>query len=219
LQDREHPDLLLVHAAVGGDGRAAKALIERLLPVVRTRALANRARCRAFHVDPHDLVQEVLALLFEDHGAALLKWDPTHAHATPLEGWVNVIADHKTRTVLKKKRVPVDDDAGVEDTAAESGRGAERRLLSKDELGAVVREAVASGRDPDGEALFQLVYVEEVPLEQVSLALGKSRDAIDQWKHRFAARARKIAARLASESAASREGRAVPDELSRPGAP
>lgn len=91
-----------MRAALAGDARAYRDLLEALTP--RLRAVVTRALARsgARGTDPEDIVQEtLLALHLKRH-----TWDPQQ----PLVPWVQAIARNKTIDALRRRgrRIEVD---------------------------------------------------------------------------------------------------------------
>lgn len=158
-----------MRAALAGDGRAYRDLLEALTP--RVRAVVGRALARsgARGSDPEDIVQEtLLALHLKRH-----TWDQEQ----PLVPWVQAIARNKTIDALRRRgrRIEVDVADFADLLPARPERdptegGDVERLLG--ELGDRQRDIVRS------------IGVEEKSVRETAERLGMSEGAVRVALHR-----------------------------------
>ncbi len=184
----------LVERALGRERMAMSILVERLMPVVQARVARSIRRCRTSESrNPRevlaDLVQDVFALLLEDDGRILARWDP--ARGLSLENFVGLVAERHARSILTtRKRSPWSEspDADI-DTLMPPTRGAEARVVSADLLRTAL-DAVQAELTPKGLALFEALILEQRDAGPVATELGLSRGAVYQWRKRLLTRVR-----------------------------
>ena len=198
-----NPDL--VARAVAGDRAATTALVALVRPVIQARvarALLRRSGQRAgreLRQDVDDLVQEVLLGLFASDAKALRDWDPSRGLG--LLGYVGLIADRDVVSVMRSRRRNPWTEEPSPDSSLELTLGgddgpalaAENRELLGRVLQALEKKLTARGRQ-----LFQLLVVEEQPVEEICRAFEMTPDSLYAWKSRMARAARAIGNELAS---------------------
>lgn len=158
-----------MRAALAGDGRAYRTLLEALTPRLRAIVARALARAGASQSDLEDVVQEtLLAIHLKRH-----TWDPS----APLAPWVQAIARNKTIDALRRRgrRVEVDvaDFAEILPSAPDrdpTEGGDVERLLG--ELGERQRDIVRS------------IGVEERSVRETADRLGMSEGAVRVALHR-----------------------------------
>lgn len=198
----------LVQEAVAGDRRAIRRLIEDLTPVVQARVARVLLRySAASRRDPRqevrDFVQQVMVTLFEDGARVLAQWDP--ARGRSLSSFVSLVAEREAISILRgrsqnpfmKEDVVDLDDLSPSDVGA---AGPESITASRETLAAVL-SVVRSRLGERGLSLFHLVFVEEMPPEDVAVAMGMTRDAVYAWQVRLRRMLREIAEEVASDPA------------------
>jgi RNA polymerase sigma-70 factor (ECF subfamily) len=192
--------------------------VEELSPVIRASVTAairrRRGRAqRAFSQEVEDLVQSVLFVLFvKDGGRALLQWDPSRG--LDLEGYVGLLAARETMSVLRSRRrnpwteEPVVDDDAVEETPA-SIAGPESLTGHHHLMLAVTRE-VRARVSPLGFQLFDLLFLQGLPAEEVGARAGLGLPAVYTWSSRLVRLAQEIGADLARERPLNRSPARLP---------
>lgn len=191
-------------------------LVQELRPVIQTRVvrvlLAQKtlARGRDVRQDVEDLVQQVFVALFADEGRTLRQWDP--GRGMSLRSFVGCVAERDARSVLRSRRQSpwteeptLDEDIEQPVTSASPESEAHRRQLL-----ATVLERLRARLSERGLALFQLLVVEEQPVDEVCAAMAMKAEAVYQWRCRLTRMTRAIADELAGAGRGYRRG---PSEL------
>ena len=201
----ERADHELVRAALAGDARVRRELVERLLPTVRSRVmhalLRYRPREQAAQV-VEDLTQQVFLMLFEDGGRRLGAWAP--GRGASLATFVGLLSEREVIGILRRGRrnpwteAPTEQDELVGRVGGGADEGS--RVESRDLLNAVLDRALATF-DERGLLLFQRILVDEAPIETVAREMKTSSAALYMWKSRFAKLVREIADQLGGEPA------------------
>lgn len=189
----------MVSHALDGHSSAARALVDRLSPVIQTRVaralLRRQRRARSIRQEVEDLVQEIFALLFADDGRLLRSWDPEGGLG--LDGFVGLIAERRSASVLRTaRRNPwTEEPVPAEVLDRESVPGPEQELLSR-ELLAVVLERLRAQLSPMGNHLFELLFSAELSTAAIAERTQLSPAAIYTWKHRIIRKATAIGREL-----------------------
>lgn len=168
-----------------------QALVERLLPVIQAEvgyALLRRAGVegRDPRQEVRDFVQEVFIQLLSRDGRALRAWDPQRGRS--LESFVRLVARRQVAAVLRSgRRSPwaeqplANEDLEPKLPAAPSDSG---RFASAERLDRLL-EDLRARLDPRGMLLFEMLYVEQRSVEDVTAVTGMTRDAVYAWRSRF----------------------------------
>jgi hypothetical protein len=192
----EHEDRSLLDAALDGDARSLRALVERLVPTVRARVhhvlVRHGRRAQAAQVAP-DLIQHVFLMLFEAEGRRLRAWEPSRGAA--LSTFVGLVAEREVVAILRRERrnpwteAPTDGD----ELALHLGSAADQELevADRDWLNVVLDKALAK-LDDRGLLLFQRLVVDEAAVDTVARETGATLAALYMWKSRFARLVRAI---------------------------
>jgi RNA polymerase sigma factor (sigma-70 family) len=191
----------VVRDALAGDRHALKAFVDATTPIIQARvarALVRRAsgERRDLRQEVEDMTQDVFAALFAHDGRALRAWDP--ARGLSLANFVGLIATRQVASILRSgRRNPWQDIPGELDeleSASDPIADAEPQLESRRALERLLdrmREALS----PRGLELFQRLYVDEEPIEEVAVTMNMTREAIYAWRNRTT----KLLHRFASE--------------------
>lgn len=143
------------------------------------------------------MIQEVFLALFDDDARALRAWDPSR----PLSPFVAVIADHQVASILRSgKRKPWRDEhegAVDVDTFGAQG-GSPEAIVGTTQLYDSILARLRAELSPKGLELFQLLVVEEQPIEELCATTGMTRDALYAWKSRLLKQVKKLAVELSS---------------------
>ena len=202
----------LLSAALGGDRPAMRRLVDRLAPVIWSRV--TRVAQRAGRRTPaqiqqlgEDLRQEVFAALFQDGGRALRAWVPERG--LDLEAYVGLVAEHQAASILRSgRRSAWKEDATEDETLARVAGETEAVMARIDARDTLLRvlERVRAELSPKGVQIFELLVIEERPIEEVAARLDMTADALYAWRSRIGKLANRIAAELepVSDSAVPR---------------
>jgi RNA polymerase sigma-70 factor (ECF subfamily) len=205
-RERSGLTVALVQRALAKDKDAVRVIVDVLTPVIQARAARALLRRgpREVRADVEDITQTVLAGLFADNGRVLRQWDPERGLS--LEGLVRLRTEHEVASMLRTRRrsplthtpTPIEElDVLLGGGAVEAGPeldAASRELLVA--LVTRIRERLSE----QGREVFEMLVVEELPVEDVSALTDLSANAIYQWRARLERLARHIAAELVSES-------------------
>jgi RNA polymerase sigma factor (sigma-70 family) len=188
----QEPDAqALIEQALAGEPASVRGLVERLSPVIARRVTATLWRVKSarranVRQDAADLIQDVFLSLFQNGGKALRAWDPQRGMS--LDSFVGLLAQHQVISLLRSGRTspwredPLDAEEAAEiDSAAPSP---EALVSSREKLSALL-ERVRQSLSPRGLELFQRMFIDEEPIEQLAVATGMTRDALYQWKSRL----------------------------------
>lgn len=193
------PDV--VRDALSGDRQALRRFVDTMTPVIQARvvrALVRRAagERRDVRQEVADMTQDVFAALFAHDGRALRAWDP--ARGLSLANFVGLIATRHVASILRSgRRNPWQDIPGELDeleSASEPIASAEPQLESRRALERLL-ERMREALSPRGLELFQRLYVDEEPIEEVAATMQMTREAIYAWRNR----ATKVLQRFARE--------------------
>jgi DNA-directed RNA polymerase specialized sigma24 family protein len=214
-------DVALVERSLAGHKDGMQRLVERLLPVIQARvggALVRRrgqARGRSLRQESEDLVQEVFAALLERQGRVLRMWRPERGLS--LKSFVALVAERQVGMILRTgRRNPFTEDPTESDALErhhEQAGGAaagsielpfEARLESRDFLRAVL-ERLRERLSPQGYFLFELLVVQDCPIEEATELTGLSREALYTWRSRIGRLAREIQQSMVDAGPAEQE--------------
>ncbi len=189
----------LVNLALAGNGEALGELAELVLPVIHVRVarylfVHRRTHRSAGRADLEDIVQEVVIRLFANEARVLKAWNPKRG--LDLHGFVGFVAQREIVNVLRSNRrrpwlEAVDDSIPLEQFKDDEGHTPEEAMARKD-LARSVLARLHAWLTPRGRELFQLVYVEEQPIDEVARTYGMKPSAIYAWRNRVQKRARKV---------------------------
>ena len=215
VERRDHD---LLRAALAGEPRHKRELVERLLPTVRARvtcALFRYKRGPQAEQAIDDLTQHVFLALFEDDGRRLRAWEP--GRGASLTTFVGLVAEREVIGILRRGRrnpwteAPTEADElarRVGSVPDHEAQVASRELLS------VVLDRALSTLDERGLLLFQRLVVDEAGVEQVARETGASFGALYMWKSRFSKMVRDFADELEGERRVEAQRAARPSSFS-----
>lgn len=181
----------LVEAARRGDVTAAKALAERLSPVIhaRTRRVLLRAgRASAGRIDATDLASEVWLALIDKDWKKLRAWDPSLGAS--FEGYVGLLAEREALNRMESERAQkrggrerhVDGDA-ADEVAAPAG-SPEDQTIARDLAAALERHLVESLSER-GRVILRFLYADAMAPDDVARTLGVEKQVVYNWQHKI----------------------------------
>ncbi|MEL6544882.1 MAG: sigma-70 family RNA polymerase sigma factor [Myxococcota bacterium] len=184
----------LVERAVSGDRMAARALVVRLMPVVRARVRLLLRRERAGTEASDDLVQEVWTRLLDDRGRKLLKFDA--ARGASFEGFVGMLATREAGNALREQRAQrrggnVRVATTAPDTLASHSNDPGEHV-SAAELQMRVRRFVEEELPVKGQLVFRYVFTDQLAPSDAARAMGVSPQVIYNWQHKIRSAVRAI---------------------------
>ncbi|MEL6186199.1 MAG: sigma-70 family RNA polymerase sigma factor [Myxococcota bacterium] len=184
--------------ALSGDQEAMLSLAKAWLPAIQVRvARSLAARSGRFEArDVEDLTQEVFVRLFARDARVLRSFDPHRG--TSLLGFIRLVADREVSNVLRSdRRRPSARNLVLDDQLDETSEPAvqEQRAIRRD-LMAKLYHRLQAWLTPRGRELFDVVFVEDQPIETVAERFGMKRGAIYAWKNRVCVKARSLVEEL-----------------------
>lgn len=179
-----------LEAAMGGDERAMRRLVDRLEPVIRATVWHVIRRHAWRRIGPNDvdsLTQDIWERLLADDGKRLRAYDPNRART--LEGYVAMIARTEATHIVKREQTQsrgrgelqasIDDGCTV---AADTDPEAEA-------IGSEVIERVHQRLDerlPEfGRLVFALLYEDDRSPAEAAAVLGVKVQVIYNWQHKI----------------------------------
>ncbi|HEV2853665.1 MAG TPA: hypothetical protein VHC97_12755 [Thermoanaerobaculia bacterium] len=204
MDDKSIQDEL--RAALAGDETALTWLVRALTPVIQSRVArglllrrTGMAAGRDVRQEVEDLTQEIFLILFAEDGKVLRSWQPERGMS--LLNFVGLVAERQTASVLRSgKRSPWKEDPTLVediDQAAPEG-GPEEVTASREQLRHLLRR-LTEELSPLGRHLFDLLFLRDLPFEEVVRRTGMSPDAVYAWRSRL----RRLARRLLEEKSES----------------
>lgn len=194
-----------IDRAASGDLQAKRELISALTPIIRASVARTMRRFasmrREVGQEVEDVTQSVLLVLFaKDGGRALERWDPDRGLA--LESFVHMLAAHQTVSILRNRRQNpwTEEPTQAEDLdeTPASAVGPEAAAGSRRMIAALV-DRVRARVSARGGQLFELLFLEGHPPEDISALTGLDLPAIYTWSSRLSRLGRQIAAELDSD--------------------
>lgn len=195
-----------VRVALAGNEPALTRLVRKLTPVIQSRVarglLLRRmgtAAGRDVRQEVEDLTQEIFLVLFADDGKVLRTWQPERGLS--LLNFVGLVAERQTASILRSgKRSPWKEDPTLPesfDPAAPESNPEE--ITASREQFRLLLDRLMEELSPLGRHLFDLLFLRELPLEEVVRETGMTPDAVYAWRSRL----RRLAGRLLIEMSES----------------
>jgi len=201
-----------IRRALDGDEAAQNWLVRTLTPVIQRRVarflLRRRmgaAAGRNIPQEVEDFTQETFLILFANDGKVLRSWEPERGLSFP--NFVGLVAEKRAAAILRNgKRSPWKEDPtlpeDLEQATTDSGPDPEEITASREQWWLLL-DRLTEELSPLGRHLFDLVYEQELPVEEVSRRTGMSADAVYAWRSRLRRLVRRLLAEL-SESKGKR---------------
>ena len=176
--DADDIDCACIRAALRGDERATRKLVDELSPVIQARVARALARRGPSHFSQlrqelEDYMQEAFADLFNAGGRALLSWDPSAGRS--LQNYVGQRVEWFVASRLRTAPIVVEAAEPSAASAAVEQRDSVRHVLIN----------IENKWSHFGVRLFYLLFVLQAPSKEVGSELGMSCDAVDQWRFRL----------------------------------
>ncbi|MCG8460630.1 MAG: sigma-70 family RNA polymerase sigma factor [Holophagales bacterium] len=183
--------------ALDGDESAIEALVDLLTPIVHRRVVRVLRRRRPSAAsgrilqEAQDFTQEILCALFSGR-RLLADWRPERGLG--LESFVDMIARRRTLSALDiRRRDPWQEDPTLDERLDGPSRlpDPERRAVSAEMLERLLDRLQAT-LSPDSWHLFELVWIEELGVQEVARRKGMGTAAvyarisrIRKWVHQL----------------------------------
>jgi len=192
----------VLEKALAGEEAAQRQLVESLTPVIQARVgywllYADPGRRSRHSVE--DLTQEVFVILFQNDARILRHWDPLRGAS--LETFVGRVTELRVRSLTRgRKRNPWAEE-NVEDFELElpSPEADPERRNASQEILDLLLERLRTTLSQLGWTLFELLFLHELPVEEVSRITGQRGDSVYQWRSRLRKKARQILDELQTE--------------------
>ncbi len=195
-----------VRAALAGDEAALTRLVRALTPIIQSRVArglllrrTGTAAGRDVRQEVEDLTQEIFLLLFADGGKVLRSWQPERGLS--LLNFVGLVAERQTASILRSgKRSPWKEDPTLpEDFDPPAPESGPEEITASREQCRLLLDRLTEELSPLGRHLFDLLFLRELPFEEVTRQTGMSPDAVYAWRSRL----RRLAGRLLGEMSES----------------
>jgi RNA polymerase sigma-70 factor (ECF subfamily) len=201
------PELLSL--ALARDPIAVRRLVSALTPIIQARVARALLRLRSTRrqnrnpaEEVRDMTQEVFASLFADDAKALRAWQPSRGLS--LVNFVGLIAEHQVASIFRSGRrrpwseeIVVDNDFDSHDDEAS---GPEQSVATA-QLYGLLLDRMRAELTPRGFELFQMLFLDEKPVEAVCAAMGMTADSVYQWRSRLPKLVRKVHSAIEAEHA------------------
>lgn len=198
----------LVRRALAGDQSAVTEMVAVLTPVIQARVartlLARRDRLaggRDVRQEVEDLCQEVFLALFSREAHILRSWEP--GRGLSLENFVGLVAERQVLSFLRSgRRNPRQETSAFQEEDLEleaPERDPEEVTASRERL-TLLLDRMREELSPLGRRIFDLLFIQDLSLPEVTAASGLSADAVYTWRLRL----RRLAKKLLAEVSGSR---------------
>ena len=203
----------LVRSALAGDPTALNRLVAVLTPVVQARVartlMAHRfllAGGRDMRQEVEDLSQDVFLELFSRDAHVLRSWQAELGLS--LDNFVGMVAERKVWSFLRSgRRNPRKEDPSIplEELKAEVPEPGPEKVAAGREHLALLLDRLREELSPLGWWLFELLFVQELSVNEVRDASGLSADAVYAWRSRLRSLARKLQAEMSGNTGPPRK--------------
>lgn len=197
----------LIRPALAGEEPALTRLVQGLTPVIQSRVARSlllrrtgTAAGRDVRQEVEDLTQEIFLVLFADGGKVLRSWQPDRGLS--LLNFVGLVAERQTASILRSgRRSPWKEDPTlVEDLDQVAPDSDPEEIVASREQLRHLLHRLTEELTPLGRQLFDLLFLRELPFEEVTRQTGMSPDAVYAWRSRL----RRLARRLLDETSETR---------------
>ena len=160
-------------------------LVGHLRPILHARVarvLLRYGRCATANLreEIQELIQEVFVALFEREAQALKTWDP--ALGMSLENYVGLVAERRVASILRdrgrikraaEEQALDDGKSELRDLARGPGSNAEDRQMLQ-----LLLSRIRQSSSPISWKVFQMRFIQELEIDEISGETGMSPDAI-----------------------------------------
>jgi RNA polymerase sigma-70 factor (ECF subfamily) len=139
-----------------------------------------------------DLTQEVFLILFADQAKVLRSWD--RKRGLSLLNFVGLVAERRALSLLRTgKHSPWTEDPTLSDELdrVSPAPSPEGMVVSRDLLERLLRR-LEETLSPLGRHLFELLYIKELSVDEVTSQTGMKRDAVYTWRSRLRRHAQRL---------------------------
>lgn len=152
------------------------------------------------------MAQEVYASLFANNARTLRAWRPDGGLS--LRNFVGLVAEREVSSIMRSgKRCAWVEEPTEEESLRECAAGADfEEAFSSHEALRLVELRLREQLSPLGLLVFELLIVEGLDAQQVSVRVGITTAAVHMWRTRLTKHAREIASKLVREEASCRIG-------------
>ena len=182
-----------VARALAGEESAFTRLVDLLMPVIHTRLARALLRYdmdeRQLHQEVEELTQEVFVGLLAQGGKVLRGWDPLRGMS--LRNYVGLIAERQAAAQLRRRQHTAGLETPELERQSSPDADPEEDAISRQRLQQLIlrlREELS----PLGWHLFELFFVEELPVEEIRRRTNLSADAVYAWRSRLRRLARRL---------------------------
>jgi RNA polymerase sigma-70 factor (ECF subfamily) len=192
-----------IQSALAGNEPALTRLVRTLTPVIQSRVArglllrrAGTAAGRDVRQEVEDLTQEIFLVLFADGGKVLRSWQPDRGLS--LLNFVGLVAERQTASILRSgKRSPWKEDPVLpEDLDRPDPESSPEEIVASREQLKHLLLRLTEELTPLGRHLFDLLFLRELPVEEVTRQTGMTPAAVYAWRSRL----RRLVRRLLDET-------------------
>jgi RNA polymerase sigma factor (sigma-70 family) len=196
-----------VRSALAGSEAALTRLVRKLTPVIQSRVArglllrrTGAAAGRDIRQEVEDFTQDVFLVLFADGGKVLRSWQPERGLS--LLNFVGLVAERQTASILRSgKRSPWKEDPTLfEDLNQPALESNPEEITASREQLKLLLSRLTEELSPLGRHLFDLLFLRELPFEEVTRETGMSSAAVYAWRSRL----RRLVRRLLDEKSENR---------------
>jgi RNA polymerase sigma factor (sigma-70 family) len=181
-----------IQSALAGDEPALTRLVQALTPVIQSRVArglllrrAGAAAGRDVRQEVEDLTQEIFLVLFADGGKVLRSWQPERGLS--LLNFVGLVAERQTASILRSgKRSPWKEDPTLpEDLDQAAQESSPEEIAASREQLKLLLHRLTEELTPLGRHLFDLLFLRELPVKEVTRQTGMTPGTVHQWRRRL----------------------------------
>ncbi|MEO1574669.1 MAG: hypothetical protein AAFU65_06875 [Pseudomonadota bacterium] len=189
---------------LAGDRAAITEFVATMTPIIQARVarVLLKGVSRDIRRDVEDHSQDIFAHLFADDAKVLKRYDASHGLS--LRNYIGLIAERRVISSLRSSKTnPWRESVSLDDEPVlVCGHGTpETEAAETSSLNALMDELRGTLSD-QGWQLFQLLYVQDMSVSDVTGETGLSNDAVYAWRSRLRKAARSAQARLQAGPAA-----------------
>lgn len=187
-----------IENALNGQATLIGQLVDELTPIVQARVARTLLRWgggRDIRQEVEDFTQDVFLALFDEDGRILRGWQPDRGLS--LQNYVGLVAERQSISILRSgKRSPWKEDPTLSDEldSIDQRDDPEQVAAARQKL-RLLWWHMTEQLSPLGRQLFDLLFIQEKPVEEVVRITDMSPDSLYAWRSRL----RRLAKKLAKE--------------------